>query len=573
MRILARYIKDINDINPPLLQVAANREQSNLGMIMLLLDLGADVNAQYQLDSNSWSYDNIPRIQQRHTLLHKMTYGWYWWYTKALKILIEKGADYEMTDSNEMTCLQVSLSKGTTSHGFWRQQCLDILLAAGANVNRLHPKTSLTPLNMALESRLGMETVQKLLDHGADMLLGNNPPLLSAIRGADVEATRAMLKAGADPNGLMSSTLTTSTMLPLQEAADAWCECEFGSDEGMEEMPALMKLLLEHGADPYKETVSSTIGQTKVFHHICSINGPIEPFLSKDIDLEVKDTRGRTPLHAACSYYGYIPQGGLDFVAEKLIEADADVTALDNDGNTPLHHAVQSGSDLSTVIQRLIYAGASAKVKDHDGRGPLHYALRNCEWEANTMLWSARELIDAGANGSTNGDADVEKSDLHIIAGIMAANIPFEEQNSYKTDYDEWVRLYDQLVEAGCNREAMDESGNTPAFDYIMKAGTNNENGRGNKGECLGLSYCRNFLSLHNILATNKNGDTLLHAAAKRQEAGFRKRDSVDLFRVLMDMGLDPKKVNMEGVSAIDVAAMYEKEELLVLFESENLKG
>jgi hypothetical protein len=57
---------------------------------------------------------------------------------------------------------------------------------------------------------------------------------------------------------------------------------------------------------------------------------------------------------------------------------------------------------------------------------------------------------------------------------------------------------------------------------------------------------------------------------ARRRENNARKGDGTALFRLLMDLGLDPSRENKLGVSALDVAAVCGKDEILALFEREN---
>jgi len=48
MKIVAEHIDDFTVFSPPLLHVASSREQSNIQMVDLLIELGVDVNATYR---------------------------------------------------------------------------------------------------------------------------------------------------------------------------------------------------------------------------------------------------------------------------------------------------------------------------------------------------------------------------------------------------------------------------------------------------------------------------------------------------------------------------------------------
>jgi hypothetical protein len=61
---------------------------------------------------------------------------------------------------------------------------------------------------------------------------------------------------------------------------------------------AVISLLLEHGADQSQPLMEGT---TTVLHEIAAINGLLEPMLVDGVDLEQKDSVGRTPLMKSCS--------------------------------------------------------------------------------------------------------------------------------------------------------------------------------------------------------------------------------------------------------------------------------
>ncbi|OCK74009.1 ankyrin [Lepidopterella palustris CBS 459.81] len=563
MEIFILYIQDINSFSPPLLHVAADREASNIEMMRLLLQRGADPNAVYQpqRNSNARSRGDVPPIYKNHTVLHKVARGWCWWYPNALSLLLEHGADIEATESRphgiEMTCLQIAVSEHL---GFWKEQCLDMLLAKGANVNRLQSSTGLTPLNLALENGLGLRIFQKLLAHGADISLGSNPPLISAITGMDLEAARGMLEAGADPNGLYC--LHDGEKTPLQVVADAWSKATLDSWD-IDEFFSLIQLLLDHGADPYKKIRSMEHGNTTVFHYICFKNGPIKPIISSGVDLEVKDSHGRTPLHAASSFYGYVPQGGMDFVAEELIRSGADVNAKDDGGRTPLHYAVQSMTDLSSVVQALIRHGASPGLKDGqsgNGESPLYYTLRNADLEEYAVIWQTNELLDAGID-LKNENEPGEETSFHRVTERLAQS---------SESYTEWIPIYQRFIDAGCDCNVRDEKGNTPAFVFVAHFNINKSSYFSSKRQPLDVERCKEILANHDVLAVNDDGDNLLHVVAQREETLSGKQDGVVLFRLLMDLGVDPKKENKQGVSPLDVAAMCGKDEILEIFKQKD---
>lgn len=64
-----------------------------------------------------------------------------------------------------------------------------------------------------------------------------------------------------------------------------------------------------------------------------------------------------------------------------------------------------------------------------------------------------------------------------------------------------------------------------------------------------------------NLFAVNNDGETMLHVIARRAKARTREKNyDAELFRTIMDKGLDPLRENARGRSALDVASAYEKE-------------
>ena len=75
----------------------------------------------------------------------------------------------------------------------------------------------------------------------------------------------------------------------------------------------------------------------------------LDDLLATDVDPNIKDNRGRTPLHHA-ALYGYAEN------VRALLDAGADPNARDNEGWTPLN-AADSGRNDRHVIKLLRDAG------------------------------------------------------------------------------------------------------------------------------------------------------------------------------------------------------------------------
>ena len=85
-----------------------------------------------------------------------------------------------------------------------------------------------------------------------------------------------------------------------------------------------------------------------------------------NIDVNLKDTVGRTPLHIAAE------KGNID-VAMFLIENGANVNVADANGNMPLVFIINKTGN-PKVTQRFLEKGASVNAQNRTGETALMYA-------------------------------------------------------------------------------------------------------------------------------------------------------------------------------------------------------
>ena len=577
MKIISSYVEDLNVFSPPLLHVAASRELSNIQMVDLLVKLGVNVNALYQERAKEYHSSDSPIPS--YTATHIFAAGEQWWHISALQSLCDAGADLELTDGDGKTALQCALSgnrSGSHGIGFWRDQTLEVLLTQGANVNALSPDNRSTPLIAALESKKGPKLIQKLLDRGADISLGKLPALFAAIESEDPEATAAVLEAGADFNAMYRPAYAKlynkgpKIETPLLAAAIKDGNMVIGTDMA-NSRASIMALLLQHGSNPVMELKD---GETTVLHEIAHFSGLLGPILKAGVDLEIKDRQGCTPLLVACSPIdtSYLTIKG-EYAAHQLICAGANIHATDNTGSTPLHVAAASGF-VQTVLL-LKSHGASVSATNNAGLTPLYYALTHFHYSKSLQI--VLTLLSAGANPLVTGPNG--ETALHLLApsliSLSPADSPEAQELRYRTgdqtDYfAEFTQLYQRFVEAGCDRNARDNFGNTPLFPYVAAVKEHNDMLLYVPPACEDI---KRMFEQHDVFAVNDEGDTLLHVVAGRKdddEEGPGDGDSMTLFRELMERGLDPRKENKQKLSALDVAAAYRKEGVLSLFGRED---
>lgn len=244
-------------------------------------------------------------------------------------------------------------------------ESIRILLDAGADINQVteYGWTALLTATQNRHYRLG----SFLLENGADPNIANNggwTPLYIAtdnrnIEGGDYPTRRPdmdhldyiklLLRHGADPNTRMKSSTETRTIFTHQwlyeEGATPFLRAAQSSDL------LLMRLLLEHGADPLIPT-----------------------------------EHGVTPLMVAAGIgwvegvtYEWSREANLETV-KLLLDLGADVNAQDHvDQRTALMGAAHKGR--SEIVQLLVDHGADLSIHDIGSRDSLH-KLAGKTWQA-----------------------------------------------------------------------------------------------------------------------------------------------------------------------------------------------
>jgi hypothetical protein len=130
-------------------------------------------------------------------------------------------------------------------------------------------------------------------------------------------------------------------LFPVHFAAGA----SFNTEEKRGEIIPINETLLEGRADPtlpFNDEGDGIIGD------ICVRGGILAPFLQiPDLDLEVRDSKGRTLLLCACTkdenWHNHgLRSSSLPSDVSLLLERGADITAVDNEGRNVLYHLLTS---------------------------------------------------------------------------------------------------------------------------------------------------------------------------------------------------------------------------------------
>ena len=270
---------------------------------------------------------------------------------------------------------------------------------------------------------------------------------------------------------------------------------------------------------------------------------------------------GRTALLRACDLSQSVSHRFERYAALDLIQGGADIYATDNTGLTALHYAVKR--NITPIVTELLTRLTSVTNIDNFGNSPPSYSLdlrhilhaRHVEDYPHIHPRVVESLLDSGADALATSQ-DGRTAIHHLIPYLMIQSSTRERTGNGSPDLDDFAffnRLYNRFVAAGCNREARDSEGNTPLFLYVatLKIIDVYETYYPPNPD----DQLRIFME-HDIKAVNFNGDTLLHAVAKREihggQSGVPTFENLNLFKMLVDLGLDPRQENKRRITPLE---------------------
>lgn len=359
--------------------------------------------------------------------------------------------------------------------------------------------------------------------------------LVDAVRNHDSEAVRALLKEhvdvnAPDPDGTTAlhwaahqNDLETAQLL-LKAGADAKAVSRYGvtplSEAATYGSAALVEALLKAGADV--NTLTTERGETVLMTASRAGNAEaVKVLLEHGANANQKETfRGQTALMWAAAENH--PE-----VVKLLVAHGADVKVRSDDrdtkppklmagtpaapisrgGLTALIFAARQGSIEST--KALLDAGADVNEADVDGNTPLLIAILN-NHDALAMM-----LIDRGADvNQVNKDGRSP-----IFAAVDAHDVDWSDRPLVKeTDKVSSLDVIQALIDHKANVNAQ-----LTAVSIIKKAAQDNAD------------------------RTLGTGATAFMRAARSGD--------VEVMKLLLDHGADPKLQNKDGVNALIVAA------------------
>ena len=320
-----------DDSGRTLLQIAVqNREE--VGLIQLLLKHGADPNT---------------RDVDGQTLLHVSSrHG----HPEAAKVLLELGLDVNSCDNRGRTPIQLALEMEEYGFPTEAMDIAQLFLMHGADLNTQGNDGQTLLRAFARHGR--QEAAERLLELGVDVNSRDNrgqAPLQKALERSgryireDADLVQMLLKHGADPN---TEVYNYDDQNPLH------LSCRHELLEATERLP---EFGLEFGPDVNSQYENETPLQIALNNtsggYLTSVDVDIMLLLLKHgANPNIRDWRGRTPLHLSCESYGDLK------VTERLLKLGVDIDSRDSEGLTPLQIALEN--DNEGVVELLLQCGA-----------------------------------------------------------------------------------------------------------------------------------------------------------------------------------------------------------------------
>jgi ankyrin repeat protein len=487
--------------------------------------------------------------------------------------MIKQGVDVNAPQGDGVTALHWAARHGDAD-------LVSKLLAAGASARAVTTFGSYTALHLGAE-RGSAPVVQALLRAGTPVDARTNTgatALMMAAAAGDPAAVTALIDAGADVNARETDRLQT----PLMFAA---------ANDRLDAVRAL----LAHGADPNAATKLTDLAAL-------SRNGQNPDGRNLAVTMERRRTPARVLVpgverqhmfNEQVAYQGgmtpllYAVRQGYVDIASALLDAGAPVNQRKGGDNASalLVATVNGQFDLASL---LLDRGADPNLVAENGVGPL-YATINLAWapragypqpraqanQKSSYLEYMKRLLDAGADPNQRIRKKVWYSNFNFDqSGVDEAGAtPF-----WRAAYGADVAAMKLLVEYGADpviptvkpaerpetgdagrRESRDISGLPPiptggpgVPPLLAAAGVGYGEGfAGNShrhapgGMLAAVKYLVEELGA-DVNARDHEGNTAIHHAASRGDT--------EMVRYLVSKGANPKAVNREGQTTVDMA-------------------
>lgn len=343
--------------------------------------------------------------------------------------LIQRGASLAVKDSAGNTMLHAAAEKNDTA--FFKT------MQAGTYDLNIKNSSGKTPLLVAIEK--GSTVFAQLLladkEH-VDLNVKDNQGMsvlhyLAPLKGGDkllamIETSESTVRqkdnTGRTPLAIaVNAGLTANASFFLLHGADASGEDQNGLElvvTGYEKNRAMLKLLLDNGADP---NAANPDGKNLLFLSIEKSDiETLKLLIQKNIDINKKYLSGKYPLIHAI----YKKNGA---VIRLLIDSGANTNIKDETGNTPLVAAVES-RDVQ-VTDYLVKGGADVNVTNSAGKKLFVVAYEKNTLEIFTLLVAGGAQVNELFEGQTMLHVTVTANKLSFVNALVKGGADLNVKN------------------------------------------------------------------------------------------------------------------------------------------------
>ena len=591
--------------DPPTLFLldAVRRSSPNMEMVKLFVEkFGAGLNG---MDKRSQYTDGGSKLMPYETALMYVSRGLCWWHVhQALPYLIKAGADLNQTNWKGQTALHIALQGDGNYPGLYNKEVVQKLILAGADLNAGGEDSILAAAKhhadlLDLLVKNGATVTTHAILAVIDVPNADGLDVLLAAEGVDLNARRPKPLEEDLPaaHPLWDVRLPSHEEYPLYIAGlklDSPVAAKRKTPEDVEVIRRMVKALLNNGADPFAKfsavsyqphvephlqvpttEVADGCVEKTILHELILGDNAVDIFLDTipNLDVDHRNAEGQSLLHAACATgpddvhrtpkHESVDEVSEVSIAQRLLGMGADLRARDLYGRNMLHYMVGvDGRGPDFVRFRKFFNYILEKAPDmlaevdHDGMTPLFYGMKRTTTRTRSEV--AHCLVEGGANIlAVNNAGD---SVLHTLATSLAPK--------------EALELFEVLVKKGvdingrnkrgesplfifCNRPKGDPRSHSSYYDFDSKSESDDD-----QDEFKKYPECQAYFMMERLgadfFATDARGRGLLQVAAG---------GPAELFKKLMEKGLDPMLEDEAQQTAIDVAAACANTDILELFE------